>query len=306
MAGSSCSEPRLPEVSLRLSWHQNQHGLDRALATRNNSPLTFALSPKRIDSRVARSHHAASMDASYATGKLQDLERLYQTVFEASPDAIFIEDLDGTVLHVNPAACRLHGLTRDQLVGKSVADLVPAEQRESVVGPAQLVEKEVESYSLGPNGRRIPVSIRSSAIAYMGRAATLLHVRDITDRRKAEAAMMESQQHYKLLFNSHPQPMWVHDIESQRFVAVNDAAVRLYKYSLGEFLAMKDIDVIRGQSEAGDAGAVGLLNLVKVAVEKHRRKDGIAVNVELTQHTIALDGRFAAFVMISKVISSSR
>ncbi len=260
---------------------------------------------KQIDSIVLSAHHAAVMKAAYSTYELQERERLYHTVFDSSPDAIFIEDMDGNVLDVNPAACRLHGLSRDQLVGKNVADLVPADYRESVVGQTQLVEDEVDGYSLGVDGRRIPVSIRSSAIAYMGRPAILLHVRDITARRKAEEAMLESQRHYKLLFNSHPQPMWVHDLESRRFVAVNDAALRLYQYSVDEFLSMPNIDVVCSTAEE-DPELVGLLNLVKVAAAKHRRKDGKLLNVELTQHTIALDGRFAAFVMISKIISSGR
>src|SRR5438876_702459 len=161
------------------------------------------------------------MTSVYSTGELQQRERLYHTVFDASPDAIFIEDLDGNVLDVNPAACRLHGLARGQLIGKHAADLVPKEHRHKVVGQKQLVEGEVEGYSLHIDGTKIPVSIRSSAIAYMGRPAILLHVRNISARRKTERAMLESQKHYKLLFNSHPQPMWVHDLELQRFLAVN-------------------------------------------------------------------------------------
>ena len=246
------------------------------------------------------------MKAAFSTYELQERERLYHTVFDASPDAIFIEDLDGNVLDVNPAACRLHGLTREQLVGKNVAELVPKEHQHRVVGQTQLVEGEVEGYSLAADGTKIPVSIRSSAIEYMGRPAVLLQVRDITSRRKVEAAIQESQHHYKLLFNSHPQPMWVHDLESQRFVAVNEAAVRLYKYSLDEFLAMNTIDAIVAVREPDNSELQSLPNLVRVATEKHRRKDGLTLNVELTQHTIALDGRLAAFIMISKVISSNR
>jgi PAS domain S-box-containing protein len=241
-----------------------------------------------------------------STEDLQERERLYHTVFDSSPDAIFIEDLDGNVLEANPAACRLHGLTRAQLIGKNVADLVPTEDRHKVVGQNQLVDTEVEGYSLRIDGTKIPVSIRSSSIAYMGRPAILLHVRDISARLKVQAAMLESQQHYKLLFNSHPQAMWVHDLERQRFLAVNEAAVRLYKYSVDEFLAMESIQTIIAEKADDDSDLLGLPNLVRVATAKHRRKDGVILNVELTQHTIALEGRFAGFVMISKVISSSR
>jgi PAS domain S-box-containing protein len=240
-----------------------------------------------------------------ATEDLEERERLYHTVFESSPDAIFIEDLEGNVLEANPAACRLHGLTRAQLIGKNVADLVPQEHRHKIVGQ-QLVETEVEGYSVRIDGSKIPVSIRSSSIAYLGRPAILLHVRDISARRKVQAAMLESQQHYKLLFDSHPQAMWVHDLERQRFIAVNEAAVRLYKYSVDEFLAMESIQSIISERENDDSDLLSLPNIVRVATAKHRRKDGVVLNVELTQHTIALDGRFAGFVMISKVISSSR
>src|SRR5437762_10419811 len=107
--------------------------------------------------------------------ELQERERLFHTVFENSPDAIFIEDLRGNVLDVNPAACRLHGLSRSELIGKNAAELVPAEDRNSIVHPERLVDEEVEGFSLGANGRRIPVSIRSSAISYMGGTAILLH-----------------------------------------------------------------------------------------------------------------------------------
>jgi hypothetical protein len=47
-----------------------------------------------------------------------------------------------------------------------------------------------------------------------------------------------------------------------------------------------------------------LPNLVEVTTAKHRRKDGATLTVELTQHTMILDGRVVAFVMISKVIST--
>lgn len=246
------------------------------------------------------------MNAAYTTYELKERERLFRTVFENSPDAIFIEDFEGYVLDVNPAACRLHGLERDELVGKNVSELVPPEFRDSVAGPAKLIEGEVEGYSLASDGRKIPVAIRSSAIDYMGRTAILLHVRDITERRHAEQALRESEERYRLLFDCNPQPMWVHDLESRRFIAVNEAALRLYKYSQEEFLLMDKIDAIWAQPGSGPSDLPNFPNLVEITTAKHRRKDGTILTVELTQHTITLDGRRAAFVMISKVISAGR
>jgi PAS domain S-box-containing protein len=245
------------------------------------------------------------MKAAVSRYELQEREHLFHTVFESSPDAIFIEDVKGNVLDVNPAACRLHGLSHEELVGKNVSELVPPEYRNSVVRPERLFNGEVEGYSLGSRGQRIPVSIRSSPIEYMGGTAILLQVRDITERRRTEEALRESESRYRLLFDCNPQPMWVHDMKTRRFIAVNDAALRLYRCSRDEFLLMDKIDSIF--VDPGTESELPILpNLVEVKSAKHRRKDGTTLHVELTQHTMTLDGRVAAFVMITRVISANR
>jgi len=238
--------------------------------------------------------------------ELEQRERLFHTVFENSPDAIFIEDLEGNVLDVNPAACRLHGLKRDELVGKHVSELVPPENRDTVVHSKTLVDGEVEGFSLGPGNKRIPVSIRSSAIPYMNGTAILLQVRDITDRRRTEEALRESENRYRLLFDSNPQPMWVHELTTRRFVAVNEAAMRLYRYSRDEFLMMESIDSLMADAKVKTEDLPQLPNLVEITAARHRRKDGTILSVEMTQHTMAIDGRLAAFVMITRAASANR
>jgi PAS domain S-box-containing protein len=255
---------------------------------------------------MLRLYDSRLMKAAVSRYELQEREHLFHTVFENSPDAIFIEDLNGNVLEVNPAACRLHGLSREELVGKNVSELVPPEYRDSVVHQNRMVDGEVEGFSLGPRGQQIPVSIRSSAIAYMGGTAILLQVRDITERRRTEEALRESESRYRLLFDCNPQPMWVHDMETRCFLAVNEAALRLYRFSRDEFLLMDSINAILADPRPVESGMPILPNLVEVTSARHRRKDGGTLNVELTQHTMTLDGRIVAFVMISRVISANR
>ncbi len=120
-------------------------------------------------------------------------EERFQGLFNNSPDAIFIEDVNGQVLEVNPAACRLHGMAREGLIGKNVLELVPPDKRDEVAVKFQkLIQGEwdhVEGFSWTAGGRAIPVEIRVNPIEYSGKSALLLHVRDITARKLVEAEL---------------------------------------------------------------------------------------------------------------------
>ncbi|HEX6833248.1 MAG TPA: response regulator, partial [Rudaea sp.] len=68
-------------------------------------------------------------------------------------------------------------------------------------------------------------------------------VRYALDRERYRKAIAESELRYRQLFEHVPMPMWVYDLESYRFVEVNDAAILHYGYSRPEFLAMTTLDI---------------------------------------------------------------
>ncbi len=121
---------------------------------------------------------------------LRNSEQRFRALFEASPDAIFVEDHDGKVLDANPAAVELQGIQRDRLVGLNVAQLVPPEYVEEVrTGHQRLLSGDIEQFEgfiYSSGGLRIPVEVRASPFSYDGSPAVLLHVRDITKRKEHE------------------------------------------------------------------------------------------------------------------------
>ncbi len=122
---------------------------------------------------------------------LKESEQRFRNLFENAPDAILVEDLAGNVLDANPAACRLHGLPMEQLIGKNILDLTPTAHRDEIRRdfPDIIAGKtrRLESISLGTDGQSIPVEMSTSHIEYRGKPALLLQVRDISTRKKAEA-----------------------------------------------------------------------------------------------------------------------
>src|SRR5258708_37618069 len=127
----------------------------------------------------------------------RESEQQFRDFSAGSPDAIFVEDFQGTVLDVNPAACQLHGMKREELVGRNLSDLVPpAAQKEASRDFGELVEgrlRQVEGFSWTADGRAIPVEVRANRVGYGGKRAVLLHVRDISQRKQLEEQLRQSQ-----------------------------------------------------------------------------------------------------------------
>jgi two-component system cell cycle sensor histidine kinase/response regulator CckA len=132
---------------------------------------------------------------------------------------------------------------------------------------------------------------------------------DVTERGAAERRMEDGGEEYRLLFDSNPHPMWVFDAETLAFLAVNDAAVRLYGYSRAEFLAMT-IKEIRPREEVP-----ALLEYLTTIPDspslpatqvKHRKKDGSLLEVAGSSNPIAFHGRRARLVMATDVSEKKR
>ncbi|NNE69241.1 MAG: PAS domain S-box protein [Rhodothermales bacterium] len=135
------------------------------------------------------------------TDRIQALEQViksesrFRTLFEASPDAIFIESVEGQVLDANPAACQLHGCDREWLIGKRVTELVPARLRDDVQRSfSKIVSGEMirgEGLSLRRDGSVVPVEFSVGRTVHEDREVLLLHVRDISIRREQEALIQK-------------------------------------------------------------------------------------------------------------------
>jgi PAS domain-containing protein len=92
---------------------------------------------------------------------------------------------------------------------------------------------------------KVPLTLPGNGTVHVLGVAT-----DITERKKTEEALRETEERYRLLFETNPLPMWVYDRDTLGFLAVNEAAVAHYGYSRDEFLSMtiKDIKASRGRS----------------------------------------------------------
>jgi PAS domain S-box-containing protein len=122
----------------------------------------------------------------------------------------------------------------------------------------------------------------------------------------SERSASDSDRNYRMLFEGHPQPMWLYDVDTLAFLNVNDAALERYGYSRAEFLAMtiKDIrppqDVPKLLEVVGEA----LPPFDKSGPWRHVLKDGSTVQVLVTSHAVTFGEHNARFVLAEDLTES--
>jgi len=129
----------------------------------------------------------------------------------------------------------------------------------------------------------------------------------IEDRKRAETAMRESELRYRNLFENNPMPMFVIDLESLRFLAVNMAATRHYGYSAREFSGFTLSTLTQGTNSVDVDRAFRSEERTFEAGEwRHVRKDGEIIDVQLTAHTLMFGGKTAKIVLANDITERNR
>lgn len=157
-----------------------------------------------------------------------------------------------------------------------------------------------------------PVWVDSQSVIVKDRAGKMAGFRgvcfDISERKKAEIATLDSEMRFRSLFESNPLPLWVYDVETLRFQKVNEAAVSHYGYSRDEFMSMtiKEIrspeqvapfieDIEVRQQSNGYSG-----------VWQHRKKDGTLIDVEISAHDLWFPDRNSRLVLANDITERLR
>lgn len=286
--------------------------------TKSKERIPVEISASLIDLAGRPCLLALVRDASerrQAEAALRESEEKFRILSEQSPNMVFINQR-GRVLYANRKCEEILGYKREEFYAPDFNFLC-------LIAPAflEVVQKNFKAHLEGKevppheyalitkDGKRIDTIISTKLINYKNESAFLGVMTDITARKRAENALRESEQRYRLLFEHNPHPMWVFDHATLAFLAVNDAAVQHYGYTREEFLTMTIRD-IRPPEELPR-----LLDLWRqppsrginiLGTWKHRKKDGTIIDVDITTHPLTLAGRRTELVLAHDVTERKR
>lgn len=256
------------------------------------------------------------------TASTRELSRLrasevrLNAIVDSEPACVKIVAPDGRLVEINRAGlAMLEADTIEQIGRRGLLEFVVPEHREAfrelqrkVMG-GESGELEFEVVGLKGGRRRLhthAVPLRETG----GEVSALLGVtRDVTEQWRLMHTLVSSEQRYRYLFEFNPTPMWVRHRDTRRFLAVNDAAIKLYGYSREEFLSMatddlrgpEDREAYRRMVESRDEGADYMANR-----HRHRKKDGTYLEAEVNSRFIEFDGMPARLVMVNDVTERVR
>ncbi len=151
---------------------------------------------------------------------LRESERQMRLVVEASPLPIHVtRPATGEILLANRATCELFGYDRQEILGKSTPDFYANAAHDRPVVLAELQERgrvvQRELSMRKSDGTAFPALMSLEPVEYERQPATLVVIYDLTERKRAEEALRESEERYRLLLQNANDAVYVHEVSPE-------------------------------------------------------------------------------------------
>jgi PAS domain S-box-containing protein len=231
-------------------------------------------------------------ERKWAERALRDSEERYRFLFKLSPDAVFVH-WNNVVLYTNDAAVRLFRAESERdLVGRNWHDLVApedwpkTEQRTArLVGGGEAYLQPAEMHYRALDGQVIEVEAAGARIVVDGKPAIMSVVRDISERKRAEAALRESEARLQAIIEHAPHGIAIVSTKG-RYTMVNPAQCRILGYSETELIGKSFRDFTH--SDDADLNEEMALEMIQGRTDhftlekRYLRKDGQTIWVVLS------------------------
>ena len=294
-------------------WRESQREIESArkvqdALARSREALEERFHQRTADLRIANEElrrEAAQLSQADATLRLRG------AALTAAANAIVITDTEGVIVSVNPAFTQLTGYSEAEAIGRNPRELVKSSRqdprtykelwetvRAGKVWSGEMINRRKDG-TLYPEFQ-VVTPLRNT----QGEITHFIAIKeDLSTKKRAEEALKQSEERYRLLFENNPVPMWISNSETQRFLAVNKAAINHYGYTEAEFLAMSAIDIRPPDDVAEFLKVVQSTppSATRTTKARHQRKDGSLIRVEVISHPVTFGGQEVRLVLVTDI-----
>ena len=225
---------------------------------------------------------------------LLESEEKFSRVFEKAPLLMTVVSLDNDViLDVNEAFTKVSGFSRDEAIGKTAIELgwITPEERAGII-PELRRKNSIEGTELNvaaKDGTKMTILLHAQIIQIGGQRRILTLAQDISERKKAEKALRDSEEKFRKAFYTSPDAVNLNRVEDGMYNSINPGFTRILGYTEEEIIGKTSVELnIWNNLEDRQKLVAGL------------KKDGIVLNLEAEFRS--RDGRIVPGLMSASLI----
>ena len=227
---------------------------------------------------------------SDANRHLRDSENRYRSLSDAAFEGIIISE-KGTLLEVNNTLAEMYGYQPSELIGMKATDLTAPDMRGKVLNKILSGdETPYESIGIRKDGTRFPIEVQAKMFSYKGRQVRVTAVRDLTEQKRAEEALKESERKYQDLYDHAPDLFVSVDAKTATVLQCNLTTAQVLGYEMEEIIGRPVFDLYTSDS-ASYAKTYVFPKFLKTGTIKGeelqlQRKDGTVIDVSLNESAV--------------------
>ncbi|MGN6292970.1 MAG: PAS domain-containing sensor histidine kinase [Chitinophagaceae bacterium] len=262
---------------------------------------------KQMENKLKSFNEELALKVEDKTTELREAKELADKLIFSLPGVFYFFDHTGKFIRWNEQLESVTGYSAEEIANMHPSDFFVEEDKayiiERIQGVFELGMNDAEGRFLTKSGNVLPYFFKAVMINYEGGPCLLGTGIDITELKKIEEDLRNSEQKYKLLFESNPLPMWMLSLPDYTIIEVNTSALKQYGYTQEEFLHL-DIFMLRPDEDIERLRAATnrqFRGIHYAGVWRHKRKDGEIIYVDVVTHDIYYEGKPTRLVLANEV-----
>lgn len=235
--------------------------------------------------------------------QLKASEEQIQTIFKNAPDAVIVIDSEGKIAQWNLMAEKIFGWEREEVIGKHLHEvIIPERFREAhtkgmkhflQTGEGPVLNKPIELPALRKDNSEFQTELSISPYQFKGKYFFIGFVKDITERKKAEDRLKESEEKFNKAFAASPAGILITRLSDQKYIDVNNAMVEMMGIPKEEFIGRTSVEmgiIMEPEVRQKALEQINNYGYFKNLEMDIKHKSGRAVHILISAYTVLIHG----------------